>query len=263
MLSRRRIGSSRGIGNRDPSRPPQHEVHHRAGSGLARGEAWPAGTGGRGLRSASGAGRRHQSLHGTAKSGRCHRSRHPGGGLLEGSRDGRGMGRESTSTSRSVLKKQTDQSRLGEPSPAPAGPPTDSPARTTRRSDAGWATASSGQPTESARYVPVSNAWCRRSEHTARLLLACLAALAGGGGGNRSGLARAGLIPYRGCGCGPPQPCRSARERRSVPYGVVTGRDILKALPSLRSDCSPSIGTAFTFAEYASSAWQVRPAAPR
>ena len=40
-------------------------------------------------------------------------------GVLEGSRDGRGMGRESTGASRSVLEKQTDQRRLGEPSPDP------------------------------------------------------------------------------------------------------------------------------------------------
>ena len=39
-----------------------------------------------------------------------------------------------------------------------AGPPTDSPARRTRRSDAGRATANCGRPTDSARYVPVSNA---------------------------------------------------------------------------------------------------------
>ena len=128
-----------------------------------------------------------------------------------------------------------------------ADPPTDSPARTIPRSDAGplqvgdsplipHDTCVSRMPGAATPGVRQDCCWPAWPSSACR----------GGGGGNRSGLAPARLIPDRGCG--PPQPCRSARERRSVPNGGVTERDILKALPSLRSDCSPSIGTVFTFA---------------
>ena len=166
-----------------------------------------------------GSGRWRRSPHGTAESGRSHRSRRSGGVFLEGVRDGRGMGRESTGASRSALKNQTDQSRPGGACPVPCRSRCRFTARATRRRDAGRSTAGSRQRADSERYVRVSNAWCHRAERAVRPLLACPVPLARTVSKNRGGLARARLAPQP---CGPPSPCRFARDGWSVPFGGVT-----------------------------------------
>ena len=165
--------------------------------------------------------------------------------MLEGSRVGRGMGRESTGASQSVLKKQTDRSRLGEPSLALC--------------ESAYRLAGEGDSTQGHRTIHGRFQTASRFR-TVRACFKCLVPSRRACGKTATG-PPGGACPGRqqesGRPCasptGPPamRPTFTMSVCSRPPVGTLWWsylRDILKSLASLRSDYSRSIGPLFTFA---------------